>query len=763
MSDFWSQSLNPSQLEAVQYCEGPSLVIAGAGSGKTRVLTYKIAYLMREWHVSPLEILALTFTNKAAREMNSRIAQIVGSEEVLQLWSGTFHSIFSRILRRECERIGFSSNFTIYDSSDSRSLLKLIIKEMLLNEKDYKPAVVQSRISEAKNLLMEPGQYAASSEIMKRDQMDNLGQIAKIYATYFERCRRANAMDFDDLLLYTYQLFRDNPDLAERYKRRYRYILVDEYQDTNYAQHQIIRQLTNSDSSICVVGDDAQSIYAFRGAKIDNILRFTEQYPTARTIKLERNYRSTQSIVNAANSIISHNARQIPKTVYSEQAVGSPLQLLPCVSDREEAAKVVGEIRRLVRYEHVPYNDIAILYRVNALSRSFEDEMRKQGLPYRIYGGLSFYQRKEIKDVIAYFRLLCNEHDEEAFRRVVNYPARGIGKTTLENLMSTARAHGASLWQVATDPVRYGFNAGRSQNKISSFCQLILELREFMESHGAYDVASEVIKRSGIAADVYSDRDAEHLSKQENLEELLGSVRAMEQEVLEQTGNALVPLSDYLSQVSLLTDTENDSDTQDRITLMTIHAAKGLEYNAIFLVGVEDSIFPGSQAMFPMQMEEERRLFYVAVTRAKERCYLSYASMRYRYGQQEYSEPSRFLLEVDKKYLAVSQPVRSSGVVRTEAPVRPQFPTFSRTDRSTNHNVQSTPSRLQRIPSTRHQTATTSGGGFATGQRVVHDRFGEGVIVGMEGSGDSLSAIVNFDAVGQKKLLLKFARLQLKS
>lgn len=752
MQDIWSSELNPSQLEAVKYCDGPSLVIAGAGSGKTRVLTYKIAYLIKEKFVSPYEIMVLTFTNKAAREMNSRISHIVDGEDIQHLWSGTFHSIFSRLLHRECERIGFTSNFTIYDSADSKSLIKQIIREMMLDDKMYKPNIIQNRISDAKNRLVFPDQYLASADAAKRDQMDNIPETGRIYATYFERCKRANAMDFDDLLLYTYQLLRDNPDVQERYKKRYRYILVDEYQDTNYAQHQIIRLLTNPDSSICVVGDDAQSIYAFRGANIDNILKFTEQYPTAQTIKLERNYRSTQTIVGAANSIISHNKYQIPKNVYSEQDKGQPITLMPSVSDREEAAKVVGEIRRMVRYEHYDYNDIAVLYRVNALSRSFEDEMRKQNLPYRIYGGLSFYQRKEIKDVISYFRLLCNEHDEEAFRRVVNYPTRGIGNASLEKLLECAHAHGTSLWDVATNAVQYGFDAGRTTKKIQEFCALILSLRETMRTKSAYDVAVDVIQRSGIAADVRKSTDPEYISKQENIDELLGSIKSFEKDQLEQQGQTQVPLADYLSQVSLLTDTENqEAEDQSRITLMTIHAAKGLEYRAIFIVGTEEDIFPGSQAMYPRQMEEERRLFYVAVTRAKERCFISFARSRFRYGSMEFSEPSRFLQDIDKQYLSISNGPATSS--RSVSATPRTFTTPTRTTPKPTVTPVVAPRNLTRVGS-------LSTSDLAAGRRVEHDRFGQGTVVSLEGRGENLACIVNFDAVGQKKLLLKFARLK---
>ena len=647
----FSTLLNPAQLAAVEYCDGPSLVIAGAGSGKTRVLTYKIAYLLQNG-MEAWQILALTFTNKAAREMNSRIAEIVGDESLKGLWSGTFHSIFARLLRRESEKIGFQPNFTIYDSDDSKALIKLIIKEMGLDDKKYQPKHIQNLISEAKNRLVLPETYAQLSQVMQRDKNNDIPETYKIYKQYFLRCKQANVMDFDDLLLYTFLLFRDNDDVRQRYQQRFEYILVDEYQDTNFAQHTIIGQLTSADSRICVVGDDAQSIYAFRGANIDNILDFTKRYPTARTIKLERNYRSTQNIVNAANSIISHNQRQIPKRVYSENAEGESLHLIKAVSDREEAAKVTGEILRLHRREGVAYSDMAILYRINALSRAFEEEFNRQGIPYRIYGGQSFYQRKEIKDVVAYFRLIVNPHDEEAFRRVVNYPTRGIGNTSMEKLIVCARSHGASLWDVASQPGKYGFNIGKTTYKILSFCDLINSWRESLDDISAYDLAARVVRESGIMAEFFGKKDPELVSKRENIDELLGAIRAFENEVLEETGDEKASLVDFLQQVSLLSSTEEDSGESDmpKVTLMTIHASKGLEYNTIFVAGMEDEIFPGGIEMSPRELEEERRLFYVAVTRAKEHCFLSYANSRFRYGKFEQGMPSRFLNDVDEQF-----------------------------------------------------------------------------------------------------------------
>ncbi|MBQ5880791.1 MAG: UvrD-helicase domain-containing protein, partial [Bacteroidaceae bacterium] len=586
--------LDKAQLEAVTYCEGPTLILAGAGSGKTRVLTYKIAYLLQQG-VMPWNVLVLTFTNKAAREMNHRIAEIVGAEATRNLWSGTFHSIFSRILRRECEHLGYKPDFTIYDTSDSRSLIKTLVKEMQLDDKVYKASVVQNRISEAKNLLILPEQYAADASLYKRDSINNIPKVRDIYAAYRKRCHKANAMDFDDLLLNTYLLFRQQPEVCEHYRQRFQYILVDEYQDTNSAQHAIIRQLTRPDSSICVVGDDAQRIYGFRGANIDNILQFTAQYPTAKLIKLERNYRSTQNIVNAANCIIRGNANQIEKTIYSEKEVGEKLRVFETHSDKDEAEKVAGEIRRLVRREGVDYEDIALLYRTNAQSRVFEETFRNHSIPYRIWGGLSFYQRKEIKDVISYLRLLGNPDDEEAFKRVINTPARGIGNTTLSKITMAASELGVSPWQVLCSPERFGVALGKAALvRLDGFKALIVSGMEMAATESAYEVARHMVKASGIWADISVDHSPENLSRQENVQELLNSIKSYEEDVRETEGREQVPLTEFLSQVSLLTDADERDDGTPKVTLMTVHAAKGLEYDTVFVTGLEEDLFPNA-------------------------------------------------------------------------------------------------------------------------------------------------------------------------
>lgn len=755
MDAYLSQHLNPSQLDAVTYCDGPSLVIAGAGSGKTRVLTYKIAYLVQNG-LPPWNILALTFTNKAAREMNERIAQIVGKELTRNLWSGTFHSIFARILRRESDFIGFSSDFTIYDSADSRNLVKTIVKEMGLDEKKYKPATVAGRISEAKNNLLLPDQYAAQPTILQRDNIDGLGKVHEIYSKYWQRCRQANAMDFDDLLLNTYLLLLEHPEIRSKYMDRFQYILVDEYQDTNTAQYRIISLLTQPDSRICVVGDDAQSIYGFRGAKIDNILQFTQQYPSARLIKLEENYRSTQTIVNAANSIIRHNTRQITKKVFSNKEIGTPIRIISSYSDKEESLKVAGEIKRIHRAEDVDYNDIALLYRTNSQSRAFEETFRNANIPYRIYGGLSFYQRKEIKDVLAYFRLITNPNDEEAFRRILNYPARGIGATTQSKILLAAAEMEVSPWLVITHPEEYGLDFNkRTYNLLQNFVSLIEGFQQKLMKINGYTLAAEIIRESGIGADIHSDNSPENLSRQENVQELLNSMKAFEEDMLEETGREVVPLTDYLSQVSLLSDTDQEEDNLPKVTLMTVHAAKGLEFDTIFVTGMEDELFPNANARyFPREMEEERRLFYVAVTRAKRHCYLTYAKSRFKYGSTEVTTPSPFLDEIDKDYVEwednntwLKPRTAHSSTLSPRAQQEPKFPPPHFTP-------------YKKTTSALHRSSGHTVPQLRPGDIIEHERFGVGTVLQLEGTGDSSKASVKFENAGTKNLLLKFAKFK---
>ncbi len=648
--------LNEGQRAAVLYNDGPSLVIAGAGSGKTRVLTYKIAYLLDQGY-KPWSILALTFTNKAAREMKERIARQVGENLARYLWMGTFHSIFSRILRAEADAIGFSSNFTIYDASDSKSLVKSIIREMGLDDKTYKPGVVQSRISQAKNHLILPDAYAASGELYRADADAKMPQLRDIYLRYWERCRQSDAMDFDDLLVYTYQLFKSHPEICDKYATHFEYVLVDEYQDTNYAQHCIVQLLTGKHRRVCVVGDDAQSIYSFRGANIDNILNFTNLYREARLFKLEQNYRSTQTIVKAANSLIAKNREQIRKEVFSEKETGEPITVFCAYSDLEEAEIVGNRIMQLHSREHYGYSDCAILYRTNAQSRVFEETLRKKNIPYRIYGGLSFYQRKEIKDIIAYFRLAVNPNDEEAFKRVLNYPARGIGDTTLNKLVDAANRHKVSLWTVVNEPLAYGVDINKgTHTKLQGFRALIAGFVEAVPQKNAFELGKEIVFQSGIGREITQDRSPENLSRQENVEELMNGIHdfcATRQE----EGNTHWLLSDYLSEVSLLIDQDSDRDADlPKVTLMTIHSAKGLEFRNVFVVGLEENLFPGASAASSYkELEEERRLFYVALTRAEDHCFLSYAKTRFKYGKSEFCTPSRFLKDIDSRYLNMPQ------------------------------------------------------------------------------------------------------------
>ena len=648
------KDLNEAQQQAVSYIDGPSLVIAGAGSGKTRVLTYKIAYLLQQG-MKPWSIMALTFTNKAAREMKERIGKLVGNDLAQHLYMGTFHSIFSRILRAEAEHIGFNSNFTIYDESDSRSLIKAIVKEKGLDEKTYKPAAVHAKISKAKNNLMSAEAYDADADIFMQNKRSNMEKMGEVYREYVQRCKQANAMDFDDLLVLTFQLFRDHEEVRRKYAERFDFILVDEYQDTNHVQMSIVMQLCREKLRVCAVGDDSQSIYSFRGANIDNILNFQHQLPGTRLFKLEQNYRSTQNIVEAANSLIKHNSNQIPKNVYSKNDKGESLIYKPAYSDKEEALIVCREIKRIKRQDDCQYSDFAILYRTNAQSRSFEEEFRKQGIPYRIYGGLSFFQRKEIKDVIAYFRLVANPDDEEAFKRIINYPARGIGNTTLAKIATCALDNHVSFWQVISSPEHYGLGVNKGTlAKLESFRLMISGFVEKSASMNAFDLGDTIVKESGISADIYKSgsRDPEDLARQENLEELLGGMQSFVEECREEGREQEAYLTDYLQGVALLTDLDSKGDDDEpRVSLMTVHASKGLEFPTVFVVGLEENIFPSAIVSTLRELEEERRLLYVAITRAEKHCVLTSAKNRFRYGKMEFGNPSRFIKEIDSAFI----------------------------------------------------------------------------------------------------------------
>ena len=791
--------LNESQLAAVMYNDGPSLVIAGAGSGKTRVLTYKVAHLM-ELGLEPWRILALTFTNKAAREMRDRIGNKVGEHRARYLWMGTFHSMFLRILRSEAESIGFAPNFTIYDQTDSRSLLKTIIKEMKLDDKVYKANVVQCRISNAKNRLMTAQMYATDAIAVADDRAAKMPETREIYLRYQERCRQAGAMDFDDILLYTFLLFQNNPEILARYASQFAYVLVDEYQDTNYAQHSIVWQLTKEHQRVCVVGDDAQSIYSFRGANIDNILGFTRQYSGARVFKLEENYRSTQMIVGAANSLIEKNSEQIRKEVFSRQDVGTPLQLIEAYSDVEEGEIVAQRIGTLKHTEGLSNEHFAILYRTNAQSRIFEEALRKNGIAYRIYGGLSFYQRKEVKDVISYFRMAVNPHDEEAFKRIINYPARGIGDTTVGKIMAAASDHGVSLWTVIGDPVSYNLTVNKGTlSKLTTFYNLVNHFIEQATKIDAYELGRMIVQESGIMADLMQDRTVEGISRQENVQELMDGMHDFLR-TRQEEGDEKVMLTDFLSDVALLTDQDNtEEDDTPKVTLMTVHAAKGLEFDTVFIVGMEEQLFPSLMAYDSMrQMEEERRLLYVAITRAEKRCLLSYAKSRFRFGKVEYGMPSRFLKDIDKGYIEGKDPLSSSFMVGTSrqslwnssdtprflntrttqttqipqrvttAPIsqrRQQIhkasgisETSSRKTIITTHEA--TPSSPRRLVSANAAGGATRVAQLSPGQIIEHERFGVGEVIKVEGTGENTKAHIRFKNAGEKQLLLKFARFR---
>ena len=779
------EELNEGQRNAVLYNDGPSLVIAGAGSGKTRVLTYKIAYLLENGY-QPWNILALTFTNKAAREMKERIARQVGPERARHLWMGTFHSMFLRILHVEAGHIGFTSQFTIYDTADSKSLIRSIIKEMGLDEKVYKPGMVQARISNAKNHLVSPAGYANNKEAYEGDRAAKVPALRDIYQRYWERCRQADAMDFDDLLFYTFLLFRDHPEVLARYQDQFRYILVDEYQDTNFAQHSIVLQLAKNHQHVCVVGDDAQSIYSFRGADIDNILYFTKVYPDTKVFKLEQNYRSTQTIVRAANSLIEKNQWQIRKEVFSEKEKGEAIGVYQAYSDVEEGDIVVNKIAELRREKRYAYSDFAILYRTNAQSRIFEEAMRKRSMPYRIYGGLSFYQRKEIKDVIAYFRLIVNPNDEEAFKRIINYPARGIGDTTVGKIIAAATGHNVSLWTVLCEPLAYGLNFNKGTvGKLQAFRELISAFITDAAEKNAYEIGADIIRQSGIINDVCQDSSPENLSRKENIEELVNGMSdfcAQRQE----EGKPNVLLGDFLSEVSLLTDQDSDKDGDDeKITLMTVHSAKGLEFKNVFVVGMEENLFPSSMVGdSPRALEEERRLFYVAITRAEEHCFLSYAKTRFRYGKMEFGSPSRFLKDIDIRFLRLPQDAgmfrrveEEAAVFRREnargfAPDKEDAPYGGKERVSVRPKQQiiapTVPRNLKRVaPSANTASTSPSAGASANrvqqGQLIEHERFGLGEVLKVEGEGDNAKATIRFKNAGDKQLLLRFARFKVLS
>lgn len=797
--------LNDAQRAAVEYIDGPSLVIAGAGSGKTRVLTYKIAYLLSQG-MKPWSIMALTFTNKAAREMKERIGKLVGDDLAQHLYMGTFHSIFSRILRAEAEHIGFNNNFTIYDESDSRSLLKAIIKEMGLDDKAYKPAAVHARISMAKNNLVTAEAYDSDPAILEQNKRAKMPAIGKIYVAYVQRCRQANAMDFDDLLMLTFQLFRDHEEIRQKYAGRFDYILVDEYQDTNHVQMSIVMQLCKEKLRVCAVGDDSQSIYSFRGANIDNILNYQKQLPGTQLFKLEQNYRSTQTIVEAANSLIHHNRNQIQKEVFSKNDKGEKILYKPAYSDKEEALIVAKNIQRIKRQDDCGYDQFAILYRTNAQSRSFEEEFRKQGIPYRIYGGLSFYQRKEIKDIIAYFRLVANPDDEEAFKRIINYPARGIGATTVMKIADCAHQNQVSFWEVIGNIEHYGLNVNKgAQTKLENFRLLISSFIDRSHTLDVYELGDAIIRESRISEDIMSGKNADDLARQENLEEFLSGMQTFVAGRQEEGRMDEAYLTDYLQDVALLTDADSEGEKDEpRVSLMTIHAAKGLEFATVFVVGLEENIFPSPLAAVSVrELEEERRLLYVAITRAEKHCILTNAKNRFRYGKMEFDNPSRFIDEIDASLIEGGEeaPESSFGGGRSSyggygseggyggrmpwdrnrsgyrrdyqnsKPVASQFvadpkPGF-KSVRAVNavHRIMgdTASSSSVALAGSSASKASSAVGSLSEGCRIEHQRFGIGKVLKIEGTGENTKATVEFQNAGTKQLLLKFAKFTILS
>lgn len=775
----YQKELNPSQCDAVLYTEGDSMVIAGAGSGKTRVLTYKIAHLLEEG-VDPWSILALTFTNKAAGEMKQRIAARVGENRARYLWMGTFHSIFSRILRSEADKIGYSSNFTIYDQQDSQNLIKSIVKEMQLDDKTYKASVVQNRISNAKNRLITASGYVQNADIYKHDQFKRIPMVGKIYERYEQRCRQSDAMDFDDLLLNTFILFRDHPDVLERYGTSFKYILVDEYQDTNYAQHCIVWQLTRNGAKVCVVGDDAQSIYSFRGANLDNMLKFSKLYPDSKLFKLEQNYRSTQTIVEAAGTLISKNHAQIPKKVFSENEEGDKIKVLCAHSDLEESEMVANRMLDLHTFKDVPWSQIAILYRTNAQSRPLEEALRKRGLPYKIYGGLSFYQRKEIKDVIAYFRMSVNPNDEEAFKRIINYPARGIGQTTVGKILSVAMENGVSLWSVISNPADYRLdvNSGTAA-KLSAFKTMLESFMADAQTVDAQQLSERIVNETGIMRELQADTTVEGIGRKDNVEELLANIAQFCLDRKEE-GNERCFMTDYLSEVSLMTDQDNETDEDlEKVTLMTVHAAKGLEFDAVFIVGLEENLFPSDMSGdSEREIEEERRLFYVAMTRARKYLTLLFATTRFKYGSVDFCTPSRFLKDIDSRYLNMpSEGIKSSWNSRpsmfADEDSKPVFQrreyssasTFQAKKKLENEQPVRKPwqqGKFQKVTeSMLENTAPGQSSALKVGSVIEHERFGIGSVLEVEGSGGDTKARIKFLNVGEKTLLLKFARYKI--
>ena len=776
MIDYQSE-LNPSQCDAVLYTDGDCMVIAGAGSGKTRVLTYRIAHLLEEG-VEPWSILALTFTNKAAGEMKQRIAARVGENRARYLWMGTFHSIFSRILRSEADKIGYSSNFTIYDQTDSQNLIKSIVREMQLDDKTYKPSVVQNRISNAKNRLITASSYVQNADIYKHDQFKRIPMVGKIYERYEQRCRQSDAMDFDDLLLNTFLLFRDHPDVQERYGTSFKHILVDEYQDTNYAQHCIVWQLTRYGAMVCVVGDDAQSIYSFRGANLDNMLKFSKLYPDSKLFKLEQNYRSTQTIVEAAGSLIDKNHAQIKKKVFSENEQGDKIKVLCAHSDLEESEMVVNRLLDLHTFKDVPWREMAILYRTNAQSRPLEEALRKRGLPYKIYGGLSFYQRKEIKDVIAYMRMSVNPNDEEAFKRIINYPARGIGQTTVGKILSVAMEGGVSLWTVICNPADYNLEVNQGTlSRLTSFRTMMESFMADAPGATAYKLAQRIVDETGIMRELKADTTVEGESRMQNVDELMNNIAQFCKD-REEEGNDKCRMTDYLSEVSLLTDQDNETeDDIEKVTLMTVHAAKGLEFDAVFIVGLEEHLFPSDMSGDDeRQIEEERRLMYVAMTRARKHLCLLFATTRFKYGSVDFCTPSRFLKEIDSRYLNV--PAGSLGTVpfgsgETFRISKPQLEPKrivpgARFERKA--GFESKPvarpwehGKFQKVTESmlRDAAPAQSSEGLKVGSVIEHERFGIGSVLSIEGSGDNAKACIKFLNVGEKTLLLKFARYKI--